>query len=255
MNPPAEHLTFPFEGAHLHGWLRCPTAASRAAGRGHPAGLDACKEELHAWSDAFLARGLATLTLDGPGQGETRVRAADPHRLGQGDRRGHRRPEEPQRCRRRRGSASSARVSARSTRRSPPRRSRASRPASPIAAPTTGGAFCRRCRKCRRRCSASAATPPPSKQAHEIAKTMTLEGAAAAHQMSAAGGVRRRRSPDPAGGRRAARARGIGAVEIRALPEGNHVCFNISYKFRPLTADWMAETLSDRRPPTSRVSA
>ena len=34
-------------------------------------GLDACKEELHAWSDAFLARGLATLTLDGPGQGES----------------------------------------------------------------------------------------------------------------------------------------------------------------------------------------
>jgi hypothetical protein len=26
-------------------------------------------------------------------------------------------------------------------------------------------------------------------------------------------------------------------------PEGNHVCFNISYKFRPLTADWMAEAL------------
>jgi hypothetical protein len=23
----------------------------------------------------------------------------------------------------------------------------------------------------------------------------------------------------------------------------NHVCFNISYKFRPLTADWMAKTL------------
>jgi hypothetical protein len=24
---------------------------------------------------------------------------------------------------------------------------------------------------------------------------------------------------------------------------GNHVCFNISYRFRPLTADWMAKTL------------
>jgi hypothetical protein len=26
--------------------------------------------------------------------------------------------------------------------------------------------------------------------------------------------------------------------------EGNHVCFNISYKFRPLTADWMKEKLA-----------
>jgi hypothetical protein len=25
--------------------------------------------------------------------------------------------------------------------------------------------------------------------------------------------------------------------------EGNHVCFNVSYRFRPLTADWMAKTL------------
>jgi hypothetical protein len=25
--------------------------------------------------------------------------------------------------------------------------------------------------------------------------------------------------------------------------EGNHVCFNISYKFRPLTADWTVEHL------------
>jgi hypothetical protein len=26
-------------------------------------------------------------------------------------------------------------------------------------------------------------------------------------------------------------------------PKGDHVCFNISYKYRPLTADWMAERL------------
>jgi len=25
--------------------------------------------------------------------------------------------------------------------------------------------------------------------------------------------------------------------------EGNHVCFNISYKFRPLSADWLADHL------------
>lgn len=33
-------------------------------------GLDSTKEELHAYAEPFLARGIATLTFDGPGQGE-----------------------------------------------------------------------------------------------------------------------------------------------------------------------------------------
>ena len=34
-------------------------------------GLDSTKEEFFGWENVFLARGLATLSLDGPGQGET----------------------------------------------------------------------------------------------------------------------------------------------------------------------------------------
>jgi 2,6-dihydroxypseudooxynicotine hydrolase len=34
-----------------------------------------------------------------------------------------------------------------------------------------------------------------------------------------------------------------GPAELVVYPERNHVCFNISYKFRPLTADWMVKTL------------
>src|SRR5436190_1894356 len=34
-------------------------------------GLDSTKEEFFRWEDVFLARGLATFSLDGPGQGET----------------------------------------------------------------------------------------------------------------------------------------------------------------------------------------
>jgi 2,6-dihydroxypseudooxynicotine hydrolase len=33
-------------------------------------GLDSTKEELHAYEEPFLARGIATLAIDGPGQGE-----------------------------------------------------------------------------------------------------------------------------------------------------------------------------------------
>jgi 2,6-dihydroxypseudooxynicotine hydrolase len=39
-----------------------------------------------------------------------------------------------------------------------------------------------------------------------------------------------------------------GPAEVVVYPEGNHVCFNISYKYRPLTADWMAEHLRVRVP-------
>jgi pimeloyl-ACP methyl ester carboxylesterase len=34
-----------------------------------------------------------------------------------------------------------------------------------------------------------------------------------------------------------------GPSEFVLYEEGNHVCFNISYKFRPLTGDWMAKQL------------
>jgi 2,6-dihydroxypseudooxynicotine hydrolase len=34
-------------------------------------GLDSTKEEFFYWEDVFLKRGMATLSLDGPGQGET----------------------------------------------------------------------------------------------------------------------------------------------------------------------------------------
>ena len=33
-------------------------------------GLDSTKEEIHAYEEPFLARGIAVLAIDGPGQGE-----------------------------------------------------------------------------------------------------------------------------------------------------------------------------------------
>ena len=47
----------------------------------------------------------------------------------------------------------------------------------------------------------------------------------------------------PEEGERLART-ASGPSELVVYPEGNHVCFNISYKFRPLTGDWMAKTLA-----------
>jgi 2,6-dihydroxypseudooxynicotine hydrolase len=70
LDPPGEHVRIPFENSAMFGVLRLPP------GQGpHPAvlmvpGLDSTKEELRSTEDLFLQRGLATLSIDGPGQGE-----------------------------------------------------------------------------------------------------------------------------------------------------------------------------------------
>jgi len=72
LRPPGRRVEIPFEGHRLVGILRCPTGPARGP---YPtvimlSGLDSAKEELRATEDTFLARGLATFAVDGPGQGE-----------------------------------------------------------------------------------------------------------------------------------------------------------------------------------------
>jgi dipeptidyl aminopeptidase/acylaminoacyl peptidase len=67
---PGRRVEMPFEGASLVGILRCPDGDGP-----HPAvvllpGLDSTKEELRSTEETFLERGLATFSVDGPGQGE-----------------------------------------------------------------------------------------------------------------------------------------------------------------------------------------
>ena len=68
--PPGERVEIPFDGATMAAVLRRP------AGPGpHPVvilvpGLDSAKEEFRPTEDLFLSRGLATISVDGPGQGE-----------------------------------------------------------------------------------------------------------------------------------------------------------------------------------------
>jgi pimeloyl-ACP methyl ester carboxylesterase len=51
--------------------LRRPPGADRPSLVILLPGLDSTKEEFFRWEDVFLARGVATVSLDGPGQGET----------------------------------------------------------------------------------------------------------------------------------------------------------------------------------------
>ena len=82
LNPPIERVEFPFQGVAMPGWLRKPREVERPPVAIILPGLDACKEELHAWAAAFVDRGLAALTLDGPGQGETSFYLPTTHEWG-----------------------------------------------------------------------------------------------------------------------------------------------------------------------------
>jgi 2,6-dihydroxypseudooxynicotine hydrolase len=70
LDPPGRRVEIPFDGSRIAGVLRLPSAAGP-----HPVmimipGLDSAKEELRSTEDLFLERGIATFSVDGPGQGE-----------------------------------------------------------------------------------------------------------------------------------------------------------------------------------------
>jgi pimeloyl-ACP methyl ester carboxylesterase len=71
VRPPGERVAIPFEGRTLYGVLRKPEKMpDRSPILIMAPGLDSTKEELHAYEEPFLARGIAILAIDGPGQGE-----------------------------------------------------------------------------------------------------------------------------------------------------------------------------------------
>ncbi len=242
-DPPAEHLEIPFAGSVLAAWLRRPRDVARPKVAVILPGLDACKEELHAWSDAFLKRGLATVQLDGPGQGETAFRL--PIRSDWGkvlgavidlleqrdDVDGH-----------------SVGVVGQSL--------------GAIYAPLAA-AFEPRLKACIANCGpfdygrVYAERPRTHLTAMFVARSHAKDDAEAienARQLSLVGVAQQIKCPllvvfgggdkliPPSEGERLARE-ASGPSEFVYYEEGNHVCFNVTYKFRPLTADWMAERL------------
>ena len=74
--PPAERLEIPFEGRIVPANLRRPAGLDRPPLVLLVPGLDSSKEELYAIEQDFLGRGMATLTIDGPGQSENAVHFA-----------------------------------------------------------------------------------------------------------------------------------------------------------------------------------
>ncbi len=70
LQPSGGRVMIPYEGGHLAGILRKPAGVVRPPVVVMCVGLDSTKEELDVYENIFLARGMATLVFDGPGQGE-----------------------------------------------------------------------------------------------------------------------------------------------------------------------------------------
>lgn len=66
-----ERIEAPLEGASIVGNLRRPRDVEQPPLVVLIPGLDSTKEEFFHWENVFLARGMATLSMDGPGQGES----------------------------------------------------------------------------------------------------------------------------------------------------------------------------------------
>jgi dipeptidyl aminopeptidase/acylaminoacyl peptidase len=239
---PMQRMDIPFAGSTMAAWLRRPAGAQRPPVAILLPGLDAAKEELHAWSDAFLRRGVATLALDGPGQGETSFRL--PIRADWGNVIGAVIDAlEP------RGDVDAARVAV------------VGQSLGAIYAPLAA-AFEPRIKACVANCGpfdfgrVLPLLPKVSQElfrirshaasmadALDVARRITLEGCAAqiTCPLLVVFGAGDRIVP-PSEGERLARA-AKGPTDFVVYEDGNHVCFNVSYKFRPLTADWTAEHL------------
>jgi dipeptidyl aminopeptidase/acylaminoacyl peptidase len=70
LDPPGRRIEIPFAGARLVGVLRVPPGPEPSPVVVLVPGLDSAKEEFRSTEALFLERGLATFSVDGPGQGE-----------------------------------------------------------------------------------------------------------------------------------------------------------------------------------------
>ena len=77
-DPPAEPVKIPFGGFEIPAYFRVPIHTGKSPCLVMIDGANSTKEEFHNWSTEFLKRGVATLTFDGPGQGELAVKQGGP---------------------------------------------------------------------------------------------------------------------------------------------------------------------------------
>jgi len=243
LSPPGERVEIPFGGAALAGVRRRP------AGPGpHPVvvlipGLDSAKEEFRATEQLFLERGLATFSVDGPGQGEAEYDLAirpdwevpgaaileavsampglDPGRIGI-------------------WGVSLGGYYAPRLASGDPRVRACVALCGPFSFGETWDQLPELTRDAFRVRSKSSGPAQARLRAGELTLAGRLGGLTA--PLLVVAGQRDRIIPWQQARRLADET--AGPAEFLLLPEGTHGCANVSYRHRPYTADWMARQLS-----------
>jgi 2,6-dihydroxypseudooxynicotine hydrolase len=242
LSPPGRRVEIPFETSVIVGVLRLPLSSGPGAIVILVPGLDSTKEELRVTEQLFLDRGLGTLAIDGPGQGEAEYDL--PIR---GD------WEVPI------GAVIDALV------------------AMPEVEPTQigiwgvslGGYYAPRAASGDGRIKACVSLSGPYEFGTEWNELPTLtrdafrvrsfsdtdeEARDEARQLSLVGRLEEMRTPllvvagrkdriIPAHHAEEIAAHAGGPTELLLFEDGNHNCMNITYKHRPYSADWMADML------------
>lgn len=239
---PGERVAFPYEGgATMYGILRKPWHTPKPPVVILVPGLDSVKEELHAYGEDFLRRGMAVLAIDGPGQGEMEftfplrhdyevpIRYAIDYLEGRPD-------------------VDATRIG--------------------LMGVSFGGQFVVRAAAFEPRVKATIENCGPYDQSERFSERPQISRETMVHRLKAAHeeealhklqqfnlrdvatrvstpllviqGRRDRLVPAEQGERIAAEAR----AELWMFEDGNHVCNNIPYKHRPQQADWMQQKLS-----------
>ncbi|HUL27401.1 MAG TPA: alpha/beta fold hydrolase [Streptosporangiaceae bacterium] len=245
LDPAAERIEVAFGGTTMAGHLRRPAGAERPPLVLLIAGLDSTKEEFFAVENIFLARGMATFSLDGPGQGETAARLKI-------------RPdfEAPVAavldvlCERPDLDGGRAGLLGVSLGGYYGARAAAFEPRLRAVAVSGGcydfGALIRGRPAHSFATFAYACGAATREEAYEVAGQMTLAGVAEriTQPMVVVSGKLDRLVPWQHAAQVAAEAR---SAELWLFDEGNHVCMNLAYRWRPQAADWLASQLLQAR--------
>ena len=245
LDPPGVRVEIPFEGAQLVGVLRTPRGAGPWPAVVMVPGLDSAKEEFRSTEALFLDRGVATFSVDGPGQGEAEydlpIRAdwsapghavldalsgrpeVDAQRLGVWGVS--------------LGGYYSARMAAAVGDRV--------RACVALAGPYDFGACWDRLPPLTRRAFEVRSGATSEQQARQTALTLSLEGhlAGLTAPLLVVFGKQDRLIPWQHALRVADEAP---AAELLLLEDGNHGCMNVAPHHRPYTADWVARRLGAR---------
>ncbi len=254
LTPPATRLEIPFEGSRLVALLRTPDPTTPQPTVVLIPGLDSAKEEFREVERSFLERGLATVSLEGPGQGEVewdlpirpdwevvgevalgylrRRPEVDPARIGVWGVS--------------LGAYYAARIAAADL---------GVRATVALSGPYDFAAAWESLNPLTRRAFVVRSHSADEAEAARRAAELTLAGRASSitGPLLVVQGRRDRLFSWREGERLVAEA--AGPAELLVLDEGNHGCANVTYRHRPYAADWLARYLGAEPRPTPTPGA